>query len=59
MPSLADCSLDWLVNGGVITHEQRSDAAAFFAVSASGWSGPDLEAAIRNRSNALRGDKLQ
>jgi hypothetical protein len=42
MPSLADCSLDWLVNGGVITHEQRSDAAAFFAVSVSGWSGPDL-----------------
>jgi hypothetical protein len=25
---LSDAALDWLVNGGVITHEQRGDAAA-------------------------------
>jgi hypothetical protein len=25
---LSDAALDWLINGGVITHEQRGDAAA-------------------------------
>jgi hypothetical protein len=46
---LSDAALDWLVNGGVIAHEQRGDAGAilrsinktrgrFFAVSIIGWS---------------------
>jgi hypothetical protein len=33
---LSDAALDWLVNGGVITHEQRCDAGAILR-SVSKW----------------------
>ncbi len=33
---LSDAALDWLVNGGVITHEQRGDAVVILR-SISKW----------------------
>jgi hypothetical protein len=38
---LSDAALAWLVNGGVVTHEQRGDAAAILR-SISKWLEPDL-----------------
>jgi hypothetical protein len=36
---LSNAALDWLINGGVITREQRGDAAASSTTSAIGWRG--------------------
>jgi hypothetical protein len=40
---LSDAALNWLVNGGVITHEQSGDAATILR-NISDWLDKDLQA---------------
>ena len=45
---LSDATLDWLITAGIITRDQRGDAAAIFRNS---WEAPE---AARRRQEALR-----
>ena len=48
---LSDAALRWLINGGVITEDQRGDAAAILR-SISDWQRAAARAATRRRSSA-------